>query len=159
MIQQDTIAALVTAVGESSVGIIRISGPQAVAIAQKIYRGRADLQTADSHTIHYGYVYDWRQQKKIDEALFLLMRGPRSFTGEDVVEVQCHGGMVVLKQTLQLILAAGARLAEAGEYSKRAFLNGRLDLAQAESIMDIIHAMQSNTEPHILEYYLQRDDH
>ena len=140
MIQQDTIAALVTAVGESSVGIIRIIGPEALAISKKSYRGRADLQTADSHTIHYGYVYDWRQQKKIDEALFLLMRGPRSFTGEDVVEVQCHGGMVVLKQTLQLILAAGARLAEAGEYSKRAFLNGRLDLAQAESIMDIVQA-------------------
>ena len=140
MIQQDTIAALVTAVGESSVGIIRISGPQAVSVAEKIYRGSSDLQTAQSHTIHYGYVYDWRQQKKIDEALFLLMRGPRSFTGEDVVEVQCHGGMVVLKQVLQLILLSGARLAEAGEYSKRAFLNGRLDLAQAESIMDIVQA-------------------
>ena len=140
MIQQDTIAALVTAVGESSVGIIRISGPQAVSVAGKIYRGSSDLQTAQSHTIHYGYVYDWRQQKKIDEALFLLMRGPRSFTGEDVVEVQCHGGMVVLKQVLQLILLSGARLAEAGEYSKRAFLNGRLDLAQAESIMDIVQA-------------------
>ena len=114
MIQQDTIAALVTAVGESSVGIIRISGPQAVSVAEKIYRGSSDLQTAQSHTIHYGYVYDWRQQKKIDEALFLLMRGPRSFTGEDVVEVQCHGGMVVLKQVLQLILLSGARLAEAG---------------------------------------------
>ena len=140
MIQQDTIAALVTAVGESSVGIIRISGPQAVSVAEKIYLGSSDLQTAQSHTIHYGYVYDWRQQKKIDEALFLLMRGPRSFTGEDVVEVQCHGGMVVLKQVLQLILLSGARLAEAGEYSKRAFLNGRLDLAQAESIMDIVQA-------------------
>ena len=140
MIQQDTIAALVTAVGESSVGIIRISGPQAVEIAKKIYQGGSDLKKAQSHTIHYGYVYDYRQQKKIDEALFLLMRGPRSFTGEDVVEVQCHGGMVVLKQVLQLILLSGARLAEAGEYSKRAFLNGRLDLAQAESIMDIVQA-------------------
>lgn len=140
MIQQDTITALVTAVGESSVGIIRISGPQAVSIAEKIYQGSSNLQTAQSHTIHYGYVYDWRQQKRIDEALFLLMRGPRSFTGEDVVEVQCHGGMVVLKQVLQLILLSGARLAEAGEYSKRAFLNGRLDLAQAESIMDIVQA-------------------
>ena len=104
MLQQDTIAALVTAVGESSVGIIRLSGPEAVAVAAKIYKGKADLQQADSHTIQYGYVYDWKQNKKIDEALFLLMRGPRSFTGEDVVEVQCHGGMVVLKQVLQLIL-------------------------------------------------------
>ncbi|MFR6289864.1 MAG: tRNA uridine-5-carboxymethylaminomethyl(34) synthesis GTPase MnmE [Peptococcaceae bacterium] len=140
MLQQDTIAALVTAVGESSVGIIRLSGPEAVAVAAKIYKGKADLQQADSHTIQYGYVYDWKQNKKIDEALFLLMRGPRSFTGEDVVEVQCHGGMVVLKQVLQLILRSGARLAEQGEYSKRAFLNGRLDLAQAESVMDIVQA-------------------
>lgn len=140
LLQQDTIAALVTAVGESSVGIIRISGSEAVSIAAKIYTGASDLQTAESHTIHYGYVYDWKKQKKIDEALFLLMLGPRSFTGEDVVEVQCHGGMVVLKQVLQLILLSGARLAEQGEYSKRAFLNGRLDLAQAESIMDIVQA-------------------
>lgn len=140
MLQQDTIAALVTAVGESSVGIIRISGPEAVKIADKIYQGKSDLLSADTHTIHYGYVYDWRNDKKIDEALFMLMRGPRSFTGEDVVEVQCHGGMVVLKQVLQLILLSGARLAEQGEYSKRAFLNGRLDLAQAESIMDIVQA-------------------
>ena len=140
MLQQDTITALVTAVGESSVGIIRISGPEAVKIADKIYQGKSDLLSADTHTIHYGYVYDWRNDKKIDEALFMLMRGPRSFTGEDVVEVQCHGGMVVLKQVLQLILLSGARLAEQGEYSKRAFLNGRLDLAQAESIMDIVQA-------------------
>ena len=140
MLQQDTITALVTAVGESSVGIIRISGPEATSIANKIYKGKTDFLTAESHTVHYGYVYDWKQNKKIDEAIFILMRGPRSFTGEDVVEVQCHGGMVVLKQVLQLILLSGARLAEQGEFSKRAFLNGRLDLAQAESIMDIVQA-------------------
>ena len=140
MLQQDTITALVTAVGESSVGIIRISGPEATNIANKIYKGKTDFTTADSHTVHYGYVYDAKHDKKIDEAIFLLMRGPRSFTGEDVVEVQCHGGMVVLKQTLQLILSCGARLAEQGEFSKRAFLNGRLDLAQAESLMDIVQA-------------------
>ena len=140
MLQQDTITALVTAVGESSVGIIRISGPEATGIANKIYKGKTDFLTAESHTVHYGYVYDEKQNKRIDEAIFLLMRGPRSFTGEDVVEVQCHGGMVVLKQVLQLILSSGARLAEQGEFSKRAFLNGRLDLAQAESIMDIVQA-------------------
>ena len=140
MLQQDTITALVTAVGESSVGIIRISGPEATMIANKIYKGKTDFTTAESHTVHYGYVYDYKKEKKIDEAIFLLMRGPRSFTGEDVVEVQCHGGMVVLKQVLQLILSCGARLAEQGEFSKRAFLNGRLDLAQAESIMDIVQA-------------------
>jgi len=137
---QDTIAALVTAVGESSVGIIRISGPQAVSIAAQIYKGKSNIAEAATHTIHYGHVYDRRQNRALDEALFLLMRGPRSFTGEDVVEVQCHGGMVVLRQTLQLILSCGARLAEPGEYSKRAFLNGRLDLAQAESIMDLVQA-------------------
>ncbi|MBQ5369413.1 MAG: tRNA uridine-5-carboxymethylaminomethyl(34) synthesis GTPase MnmE, partial [Peptococcaceae bacterium] len=103
-------------------------------------KGKTDFLTAESHTVHYGYVYDYKQDKKVDEAIFLLMRGPRSFTGEDVVEVQCHGGMVVLKQVLQLILLSGARLAEQGEFSKRAFLNGRLDLAQAESIMDIVQA-------------------
>ena len=140
MLQQDTITALVTAVGESSVGIIRISGPEATSIANKICKGKTDFLTAESHTVHYGYVYDYKQDKKVDEAIFLLMRGPRSFTGEDVVEVQCHGGMVVLKQVLQLILLSGARLAEQGEFSKRAFLNGRLDLAQAESIMDIVQA-------------------
>jgi len=140
LLQQDTITALVTAVGESSVGIIRISGPEATNIANKIYKGKTDFKKAESHTVHYGYVYDAKNDKKIDEAIFLLMRGPRSFTGEDVVEVQCHGGMVVLKQTLQLILSCGARLAEQGEFSKRAFLNGRLDLAQAESIMDIVQA-------------------
>ena len=111
MLQQDTITALVTAVGESSVGIIRISGPEATSIANKIYKGKTDFLTAESHTVHYGYVYDYKQDKKVDEAIFLLMRGPRSFTGEDVVEVQCHGGMVVLKQVLQLILLSGARLA------------------------------------------------
>lgn len=140
MLQQDTIAALVTAAGESSVGIIRISGPKATEIANQIYKGKTDFQTAESHTVHYGYVYDAKQAKKIDEAIFLLMHGPRSFTGEDVVEVQCHGGMVILKQVLQLILSCGARLAEQGEFSKRAFLNGRLDLAQAESIMDLVQA-------------------
>lgn len=140
MIEQETITSLVTAVGESSVGIIRISGPDAVKIGAEIYKGKDNLLEAESHTIHYGYVYDSQSEKKIDEALFLLMRGPRSFTGEDVVEVQCHGGMVVLKNVLQLILRSGARLAEQGEFSKRAFLNGRLDLAQAESIMDIVQA-------------------
>ena len=140
MIEQETITALVTAVGESSVGIIRISGPDAIEIGSKIYKGKDNLTEAETHTVHYGYVYDSQNDKKIDEALFLLMRGPRSFTGEDVVEVQCHGGMVVLKKTLQLILRSGARLAEQGEFSKRAFLNGRLDLAQAESIMDIVQA-------------------
>ena len=137
---EDTIAAVVTAAGESSVGIIRLSGAEAVKIAESVYHGKADLINAPSHTIHYGHVYDSKQDKIIDEALFMLMRGPRSFTGEDVVEIQCHGGVLVVRNVLQLVLANGARLADQGEYSKRAFLNGRLDLAQAESIMDIVQA-------------------
>ena len=137
---EDTIAAVVTAAGESSVGIIRLSGADALKIASNVYHGKADLINAPSHTIHYGHVYDPKNDKIIDEALFMLMRGPRSFTGEDVVEIQCHGGILVVRNVLQLVLANGARLAEQGEYSKRAFLNGRLDLAQAESIMDIVQA-------------------
>lgn len=140
MFQEDTIAALVTAIGESSVGIIRISGPDAVKIASDIYIGKKNLQTVPTHTISYGFVYDKKKEKKIDEALFMVMRGPNSFTGEDVVEVQCHGGIVIMREVLQLILSSGARLAEAGEYSKRAFLNGKKDLAQAESIMDLVQA-------------------
>ncbi|MBE7705584.1 MAG: tRNA uridine-5-carboxymethylaminomethyl(34) synthesis GTPase MnmE [Cyanobacteria bacterium SIG29] len=140
MIMEDTIAAVVTAAGESSVGIIRLSGADALKIASNVYHGKADLINAPSHTIHYGHVYDPKNDKIIDEALFMLMRGPRSFTGEDVVEIQCHGGILVVRNVLQLVLANGARLAEQGEYSKRAFLNGRLDLAQAESIMDIVQA-------------------
>jgi len=140
MYQEETIAALVTAMGESSVGIIRISGPDALEIASRIYFGKANLKEVASHTIQYGYVYDEEKKKKLDEALFMIMRGPRSFTGEDVVEVQCHGGIVVMREVLCLILASGARMAEVGEFSKRAFLNGKKDLAQAESIMDLVQA-------------------
>lgn len=137
---EDTIAAVVTAAGESSVGIIRLSGSDAVHLANSIYQGKADLTQVPSHTIHYGHIYDDKQQRVVDEALFMIMRAPRSFTGEDVVEIQCHGGIMVIRAVLELVLANGARLAEQGEYSKRAFLNGRLDLAQAESIMDIVQA-------------------
>ena len=140
MFQEDTIAALVTAIGESSVGIIRISGPEAIDIAEKLYEGKANLREVPTHTIQYGYVYDREKKKKIDEALFMIMKGPRSFTGEDVVEIQCHGGIVIMREVLQLVLSAGARIADPGEYSKRAFLNGKKDLAQAESIMDLVQA-------------------
>lgn len=137
---EDTIAAVVTAPGMGSVGIIRLSGPESAAIADKVYRGRGQLGQAASHTIHYGRVVEPQSGKVVDEALFMLMRGPHSFTGEDVVEIQCHGGTVVMRRILQLLLDGGARLAEAGEYSKRAFLNGKRDLAQAEAIMDIVSA-------------------
>ncbi len=140
MQMEDTIAALATPVGESGVGIIRLSGPQAIEIAAQMYRGKDALRTAASHTVHYGYVYNVQTAQKIDEALFLLMRAPHSFTGEDVAEIQCHGGMVVLREVLELAFSLGARPADRGEFSKRAFLHGRLDLAQAESIMDLVQA-------------------
>lgn len=141
MNQTDTIAAIATAFGNSGIGIVRISGDEAVAIADKIFRtgkGRKILSEKKSHTIHYGYVYDGNEP--VDEVLVMLMRGPKSFTAEDTVEINCHGGMLVLKRVLQTVLKAGARLAEPGEFTKRAFLNGRIDLSQAEAVIDTIHA-------------------
>lgn len=134
----DTIAAVITAPGRAAVGIIRVSGPEAVEMAAEVYEGRADLRTAQTHTIHYGWVVD--AGRRIDEALFLLMRSPASYTGEDVVEIQCHGGMVSTQEILRLLLRKGARLADAGEFTKRAFINGKLDLTRAEAVMDIVDA-------------------
>lgn len=134
----DTIAAVITAPGRAAVGIIRVSGPEAVEMAAEVYEGRADLRTAQTHTIHYGWVVD--AGRRIDEALFLLMRSPASYTGEDVVEIQCHGGTVSSQEILRLLLRKGARLADAGEFTKRAFINGKLDLTRAEAVMDIVDA-------------------
>ena len=134
----DTIAAVITAPGRAAVGIIRVSGPEAVEMAAEVYEGRADLRTAQTHTIHYGWVVD--AGRRIDEALFLLMRSPASYTGEDVVEIQCHGGTVSTQEILRLLLRKGARLADAGEFTKRAFINGKLDLTRAEAVMDIVDA-------------------
>ena len=100
----DTIAAIITAPGRAAVGIIRLSGPEALAIAKRLYDGAADLSTAASHTIHYGWVWDAAHEKRVDEALFLLMRGPKSYTGEDVVEIQCHGGHTSTQEILRLCL-------------------------------------------------------
>ena len=136
----DTIAAIITAPGRAAVGIIRLSGPEALAIAKRLYDGAADLSTAASHTIHYGWVWDAAHEKRVDEALFLLMRGPKSYTGEDVVEIQCHGGHTSTQEILRLCLVCGARLADEGEFTKRAFINGKLDLTRAEAIMDIVDA-------------------
>lgn len=134
----DTIAAVITAPGRAAVGIIRLSGPDAVAIAAGLYEGRADLAQAATHTIHYGWVCEGT--RRVDEALFLLMRAPASYTGEDVVEIQCHGGSVSTQEILRLVLQRGARLADAGEFTKRAFINGKLDLTRAEAVMDIVEA-------------------
>ena len=136
----DTIAAIITAPGRAAVGIIRLSGPEAVAVASAVYEGKADLAACASHTIHFGWVRDPANGRRIDEALFLLMRGPKSYTGEDVVEIQSHGGHVSTQEILRLLLRQGVRLADAGEFTKRAFINGKLDLTRAEAVMDIVDA-------------------
>jgi len=141
---EDTIAAIATPAGQGGIGIVRISGKDAMAIASQMVRLRSNKRVQDcaSHTVHYGVVMD--KAHVIDEVLVTLMRGPKSYTGEDVVEISGHGGMTVLRAVLQTILAAGARLAGPGEFTKRAFLNGRMDLTQAEAVIDIIQAKTSN---------------
>ena len=136
----DTIAAISTAMTNSGIGIVRISGEEAFEIIDKIYKGKKEkvLSKQKSHTIHYGYIVDG--EETIDEVLVLLMRGPHSYTGEDTVEIDCHGGVFVTKKILETVLKYGARPAEPGEYTKRAFLNGRMDLSQAEAVIDVINS-------------------
>ena len=138
----DTIAAIATAVGEGGIGIVRLSGPGAVAVADRLFRGVKGRPAAvqPSHHATYGHIIDPASGQTVDEVLCLVMRAPRSYTREDVVEIHCHGGPLPLKRILGLVLAAGARLAEPGEFTKRAFLNGRLDLSQAEAVIDVIRA-------------------
>lgn len=136
----DTIAAISTPPGEGAISIVRLSGDQAVAIADKVYHGKEKLSVVDSHTIHYGHIDDPQSKERMDEVMVSVMRAPKTFTREDVVEINCHGGIVVVNQMLQLLLRQGARLAEPGEFTKRAFLNGRIDLSQAEAVMDLIRA-------------------
>ena len=139
MYATDTIAAVATAPGRGGVGIVRISGPHARAIVTELFRAETAPADWTSHRLYYGTIAD-RGGCAIDEALAVLMLGPRSYTGEDVVELQCHGGPVLLRQILTLVLRCGARLAEPGEFTRRAFLNGRLDLTQAEAVIDIVEA-------------------
>ena len=137
----DTIAAISTPPGEGAISIVRLSGEQAVAIADKVYHmGQKRLTQVSSHTIHYGHIVDPQNNKTLDEVMVTVLRAPKTFTREDIVEINCHGGMVVTNQILQLVLRCGARLAEPGEFTKRAFLNGRMDLSQAEAVMDLIRA-------------------
>lgn len=146
----DTIAAIATAMSPSGIGIVRISGEDAFTIIDRIYRsknGKKKLSTCESHTIHYGFICDG--EEVIDEVMVLLMRGPRSYTAEDTIEIDCHGGVYVMKRILETVLKNGARPAEPGEFTKRAFLNGRIDLTQAESVIDVIqskneYALQSS---------------
>ena len=141
MIQEDTISAVTTAPGSAAVGIVRISGPEALQIADQMFFAASGkkLETYPSHTMVYGFVKD-RGGKDIDEVLTVYMKAPRSYTAEDVIEIQCHGGMQSIRNILALTYYYGARPAEPGEFTKRAFLNGRIDLVQAESVMDIINS-------------------
>lgn len=139
--QTDTIAAIATAVSDSGIGIIRISGSDALLVADKVYRSpknQKKLSQAASHTIHYGYIYD--EDELIDEVMVTVMRSPHSYTTEDTVEINCHGGILVMNRILEIVLHHGARLAQPGEFTKRAFLNGRIDLSKAEAVMDLIHS-------------------
>ncbi|NGQ96076.1 tRNA uridine-5-carboxymethylaminomethyl(34) synthesis GTPase MnmE [Brevibacillus sp. SYP-B805] len=138
--EMDTIAAVATPMGEGGIAVIRVSGSSSIEIVDKIYRGKNKLSTVDSHTIHYGFLFDPQTGERVEEVLVSVMRAPRTFTREDVVEVNCHGGIVSVQRVLELILANGARLAEPGEFTKRAFLNGRIDLSQAEAVIDLIRA-------------------
>ena len=142
--KSDTIAAIATAMSPSGIGIIRLSGDESLEIIDKIYRSKSNkkkISQCDSHTIHYGYIYDGEEM--IDEVMVLLMKAPNTYTKEDTIEIDCHGGVFVMKRILETVIKYGARPAEPGEFTKRAFLNGRIDLTQAESVIDVINSKNS----------------
>ena len=122
--EKDTIAAISTGMTNSGIGIVRISGPEAIEIADRIYKGKESLKNADSHTIRYGFIKD--REETVDEVLVMLMKAPRTYTGEDTVEINCHGGTYVVRRILETVIKYGARPAEPGEFTKRAFLNGKM---------------------------------
>ena len=138
LMKKDTIAAIATAMSSAGIGIVRISGSEAIEIIQKIFRGKKEKNFAEekTYTIHYGYIADG--EEIIDEVLVMLMKAPHSYTGEDTVEIDCHGGIYVVKKIMETVIKYGARPAEPGEFTKRAFLNGKMDLSQAEAVIDII---------------------
>lgn len=142
--EMDTIAAIATGLSDSGIGIIRISGERAIEVGNRVFfnsKGKRILENAESHRIYYGYIVgdsgDW---DVLDEVMVSVMKAPRSFTAEDTVEINCHGGVLVMQKILELVCRSGARLAEPGEFTKRAFLNGRIDLSKAEAVMDVIHS-------------------
>src|SRR5699024_10177447 len=137
--KNDTITAISTPIGEGAISIVRLSGPEAVAIANQIYRCK-DLTEVDSHTIHHGKLMDTETTTIAEEVMISVMKATKTFTREDVVEINWHGGIVAVNRVLEIVLTQGARLAEPGELTKRAFLNGRIDLSQAEAVMDVIRA-------------------
>jgi tRNA modification GTPase len=151
----DTIAAVATNIGESGISIIRVSGSNALSIVSKIFKGKNDRRLDDikSYTMRYGNIID-KDNKAIDEVIVSYMKGPKSFTAEDTVEINCHGGIVVTNSILKQVIKSGARLAEPGEFTKRAFLNGRIDLSQAEAVIDIIRA---KTELSVKSAVMQAD--
>ncbi|QPA24284.1 tRNA uridine-5-carboxymethylaminomethyl(34) synthesis GTPase MnmE [Mammaliicoccus fleurettii] len=140
MEQLDTITSISTPMGEGAIGIVRLSGLDAVEIADKLYKGRKQLKDVPTHTINYGHIIDLETQEVVEEVMVSVLRAPRTFTREDIVEINCHGGILTINRVLELTMTYGARMAEPGEYTKRAFLNGRIDLSQAEAVMDFIRS-------------------
>jgi tRNA modification GTPase len=134
----DTIAAIATPLGEGGLAVLRVSGPKAFEVADRSFRGNTKPSDAQSHTVHYGHII--RDAQVIDEVLLTILRAPKTFTAEDTVEISCHGGVLAAKLVLDTLLSNGARLAEPGEFTRRAFLNGRIDLTQAEAVIDLIHS-------------------
>ncbi|QHW38310.1 tRNA uridine-5-carboxymethylaminomethyl(34) synthesis GTPase MnmE [Staphylococcus ursi] len=138
--QLDTITSISTPMGEGAIGIVRLSGHDAVEIADKLYKGKHPLKDVPTHTINYGHIIDPETEEVVEEVMVSVLRAPRTFTREDIVEINCHGGILTINRVLELTMTYGARMAEPGEYTKRAFLNGRIDLSQAEAVMDFIRS-------------------
>lgn len=136
----DTITSISTPMGEGAIGIVRLSGPQAVEIADKLYKGKHLLNDVPSHTINYGHIIDPESKEVVEEVMVSVFRAPKTFTREDIIEINCHGGILTINRVLELTMTYGARMAEPGEFTKRAFLNGRIDLSQAEAVMDFIRS-------------------
>ncbi|HGZ6231466.1 TPA: tRNA uridine-5-carboxymethylaminomethyl(34) synthesis GTPase MnmE [Staphylococcus aureus] len=136
----DTITSISTPMGEGAIGIVRLSGPQAVEIADKLYKGKHLLNDVPSHTINYGRIIDPESKEVVEEVMVSVLRAPKTFTREDIIEINCHGGILTINRVLELTMTYGARMAEPGEFTKRAFLNGRIDLSQAEAVMDFIRS-------------------
>lgn len=136
----DTITSISTPMGEGAIGIVRLSGPQAIGIGDKLYKGKKKLSEVNTHTINYGHIIDPETNEIVEEVMISVLRAPKTFTREDIIEINCHGGILTINRILELTMTYGARMAEPGEYTKRAFLNGRIDLSQAEAVMDFIRS-------------------
>ncbi|KRG11252.1 tRNA modification GTPase [Staphylococcus sp. NAM3COL9] len=140
MMDLDTITSISTPMGEGAIGIVRLSGADAVNVADKLFKGKQKLADVTSHTINYGHIIDPESEEVIEEVMVSVLRAPKTFTREDIVEINCHGGILTINKVLELTMSNGARMAEPGEFTKRAFLNGRIDLSQAEAVMDFIRS-------------------